>query len=226
MPSIANIAAQALQRRITDGEFAPGSALPSQRDLAGQLAISRASLREAISTLEALGLVRSQPGKGVFVTGGSQSEAALPLRGTATMTPQALIEFRSAIEPAWAALAAQRIDDDGRARLAAIQRGMEDALRIGDLVMASDWDLQFHMLLAELSTNPGLIEIGRQFRDQIGHSLRLPFSRSASIWEPADEHRRIIAAIFAGDAPAAAAAMHAHLGGASRRIGIDYHPPA
>lgn len=225
MPSIANIAAQALQRRITNGEFAAGAALPSQRELADQLAISRASLREAISTLEALGLVRSQPGKGVFVTAGSQRDAAQPLRGTASMTPQALIEFRAALEPAWAALAAQRIDDDGRARLAAIQAGMEEALKVGDLVMASDWDLQFHMLLAELCGNPGLIEIAHQFREQIGHSLRLPFSRSASIWEPADEHRLIIDAILAGDAPRATAAMHAHLGGASRRIGIDYRPP-
>lgn len=225
MPSIANIAAQALQRRITNGEFATGAALPSQRELADQLAISRASLREAISTLEALGLVRSQPGKGVFVTAGSQRDAAQPLRGTASMTPQALIEFRAALEPAWAALTAQRIDDDGRARLAAIQAGMEEALKVGDLVMASDWDLQFHMLLAELCGNPGLIEIAHQFREQIGHSLRLPFSRSASIWEPADEHRLIINAILAGDAPRATAAMHAHLGGASRRIGIDYRPP-
>lgn len=225
MPSIANIAAQALQRRITNGEFATGAALPSQRELADQLAISRASLREAISTLEALGLVRSQPGKGVFVTAGSQRDAAQPLRGTASMTPQALIEFRAALEPAWAALTAQRIDDDGRARLAAIQAGMEEALKVGDLVMASDWDLQFHMLLAELCGNPGLIEIAHQFREQIGHSLRLPFSRSASIWEPADEHRVIIDAILAGDAPRATAAMHAHLGGASRRIGIDYRPP-
>lgn len=225
MPSIANIAAQALQRRINNGEFSAGAALPSQRELAEQLAISRASLREAISTLEALGLVRSQPGKGVFVTGGSQSAASLPLRGTATMTPQALIEFRAAIEPAWASLAAMRIDDAGRERLSAIQRGMEDALNVGDLVMASDWDLQFHLLLAELSGNPGLTEIARHFRDQISHSLRLPFSRTASIWEPADEHRHITDAILAGDGAAAAAAMHAHLGGSARRISIDYRPP-
>lgn len=224
MPSIANIAAQALQRRIAQGEFPAGSALPSQRELSEQLSISRASLREAISTLEALGLVRSQPGKGVFVTAGQRPDPAHPPRGTAAMTPQALIEFRAVLEPAWAALAALRIDDAGRDRLEATQRGMEAALKNCDLVMASDWDLQFHLLLAELSGNPGLMNIASLFSEHIGHSLRLPFSNPAGIWEPADEHRRIIDAIGAGDALRARDAMRHHLAAAARRVGIDFPP--
>lgn len=222
MPSIANVAAQALQRRIIDGEFPAGSALPSQRELAEQLSISRASLREAISTLEALGLVRSQPSKGVFVTAGKQPDPAHLPRGTASMTPQALFEFRAVLEPAWTALAARRIDATGRERLEAIQRGMEDALKVCDLVMASDWDLQFHLCLADLSGNAGLASVAAQFRDQIGHSLRLPFSNPSGIWEPADEHRHIIDAILAGDAAAAEAAMRAHLSAAARRAGITF----
>lgn len=224
MPSIANIAAQALQRRITQGEFPPGSALPSQRELSEQLSISRASLREAISTLEALGMVRSQPGKGVFVTAGQRPDPARPLRGTAAMSPQALIEFRAVLEPAWAALAALRIDDDGRQRLEAIQHGMEAALKHCDLVMAADWDLQFHLLIAELSDNPGLMSIASQFSEQIGHSLRLPFSNPAGIWEPADEHRLIIDAIVSGDASSANRAMRSHLAAAANRVGIDFPP--
>lgn len=220
MPSIVNIAAQALQRRIIDGEFPVGSALPSQRELAEQLLISRASLREAISTLETLGLVRSQPGKGVFVTAGRQPDPADPPRGTATMTPHALMEFRAALEPAWSGLAALRIDQAGRKRLESIQRGMEDALKACDLVMASDWDLQFHLCLAELSGNPGLIDTARLFREQIGHSLRLPFSNPARIWEPADEHRQIIKAVLAADPAGASRAMRGHLTASAGRIGL------
>ena len=222
MPSIANLAAQALQRRIIEGEFAAGTALPSQRELSEQLSISRASLREAISTLEALGLVRAQPGKGVFVTARARPDPSHPPRGTATMTPLALIELRAALEPAWAGLAARHIDAAGRTRLEAIQRGMEDALKVCDLVMASDWDLQFHLLLAELSGNPALQGIARQYSEQIAHSLRLPFSNPSGMWEPADEHRRIIAAILAGDAAAAASAMRDHLYAAARRVGIAF----
>lgn len=224
MPSIANIAAQALQRRIIDGEFVLGAALPSQRELSAQLSISRASLREAISTLEALGLVRAQPGKGVFVTAGSKPDLDQLPRGTAMMTPQALIELRAVLEPAWTGLAALRIDATGLARLETVQRGMEDAIKLCDLVMAADWDLQFHLALAELSGNPGLIEISRQFREQIGHSLRLPFSNRAEIWAPADEHRRIIAAIAARDAARASALMREHLAAAATRVGLVFPP--
>ncbi|MDO9598029.1 MAG: FCD domain-containing protein [Azoarcus sp.] len=222
MPSIANIAAQALQRRIANGEFVVGAALPSQRELSAQLSISRASLREAISTLEALGLVRAQPGKGVFVTAGHKFDPDHPPRGTEMMTPQALIELRAALEPTWAGLAALRIDDAGLAQLETIQRGMEDALKVCDLVMAADWDLQFHLLLAELSDNPGLIGISHQFSEQIGHSLRLPFSNRAAIWAPADEHRRITSAIASRNAASAAAAMREHLAAAAARVGIAF----
>ena len=64
---------------------------------------------------------------------------------------------------------ALRIDQAGRKRLESIQRGMEDALKACDLVMASDWDLQFHLCLAELSGNPGLIDtvLGR-YADVLG----------------------------------------------------------
>ena len=68
MPSLSNVAAQNIQRLIANGTYASGKTLPSQRDLAETLGISRACLREAISMLEALGLVRSHAGKGVFVT--------------------------------------------------------------------------------------------------------------------------------------------------------------
>jgi GntR family transcriptional repressor for pyruvate dehydrogenase complex len=222
MPSIANLAAQTLQRRIVRGDFPAGATLPSQRELSEQLSISRSSLREAISTLEALGLVRTQPGKGVFVVAGGERQATPP-KGTASMSPQALLEFRLALEPAWTRLAALRSDASGHDRLEAIQRGMETTLEACDLVMAADWDLQFHLCLAELSGNPGLLATARQFSDQIGHSLRLPFSNPASVWEPVDEHQAIITAVLAGDAPAAEQAMHAHLIAAAQRVGLDVH---
>lgn len=226
MPSVASIAAQTLQRRITAGEFPQGSPLPSQRELAESLGISRASLREAVSTLEALGMVRAQAGKGVFVAWGAGPAPGEAPRGHSTMSPQALFEFRLAVEPAWAALAARRMGPEARQQLDAIQAAMEAALQVGDLVMASEWDLQFHLALAEACGNPALQTVASQFREQIAHCLRLPFAKPGSIWEPADEHRQILAAIATGDGPAAGAAMRTHLLTAARRVGIDLAPPA
>lgn len=223
MSGIVNLVAQTLQRRIRSGEFAPGAALPSQRELAASMSISRTSLREAISTLEALGLVRSLPGKGVFVSAGLPPVQAP--RGTAAMSPQQLFELRLVLEPAWTRLAARRIDEAGYRRLEALQQGMEAALKVCDLVMAADWDLKFHLCLAELSANPGLDAIALQFGEQIGHSLRLPFSNPAALWAPLDEHRLIVAALAQGDADAAGRAMHEHLASAALRAGIEVSFP-
>ena len=67
MQSIPISMAQTLQQHILSGHYPGGSQLPPQRELARQLGISRASLREALSMLEALGLVEIQPGKGVRI---------------------------------------------------------------------------------------------------------------------------------------------------------------
>ncbi|THF63331.1 FadR/GntR family transcriptional regulator [Pseudothauera rhizosphaerae] len=225
MPSISSIAAQTLQRRIVSGEFAQGDTLPAQRELAESLNISRASLREAISMLEALGLVRSQAGKGVFVTWGRKSDPEQLPAGPAAVPPHALFEFRHALEPAWAGLAAQRATAAEHAALRTIQAGMEAALAAGDLVQASELDLQFHLRLADLSGNPLLRAAAGQFSAQIAHSLRLPFADVGGMWAPADEHRHILAAIEAGDGAAAAAAMRAHLDAAAARVGIDFLRP-
>ncbi|MBS1157866.1 MAG: pdhR [Proteobacteria bacterium] len=226
MPSVSSIAAQSLQRRITSGELPLGSALPSQRELADSLGISRASLREAISTLEALGLVRSQAGKGVYVTwGGKADPDHLPL-GPSAMPPEALFEFRYALEPAWTSLTARRIAPEQYRVLENCQLAMENALHAGDLVSASELDLQFHLSLASLSGNPALAAVARQFTGQIAHSLRLPFANASNIWAPADEHRAILGEIAAGNSSAASQAMRAHLTAAAARVGIDFCKPA
>ena len=72
--AVPEVALQAIRKLITEQGFGPGDALPSQRDLAVQLGVSRASLREALSSLSALGVISIQPGKGVFV----QSPVELP----------------------------------------------------------------------------------------------------------------------------------------------------
>lgn len=224
MPNLSNAAAQALQRRIAEGEYKPGQTLPPQRELSGHLGISRASLREAISMLEALGLVRAQPGKGVFVTAGTTRTAGDLPAGPSAMRPEAIFQFRYVMEPAAAALAARNPSADA-GRLEEVQDKMESALRGLDLVMAAEWDLEFHRRVAELSGNETIVAVLRQNELQIAYSLRLPFANPKSIWEPADEHRQVIRAIADRDAAAARRAMQAHLLRAATRVGIHFDQP-
>ncbi len=151
MPSVSNIAAQTLQRRILDGQYPAGSALPGQRELAESLGMSRASLREAISMLEALGLLRSFPGKGVFVTAGTKPTAADLPAGPNEVPPDAVFQMRFVIEPANASLAARQRSDEGLNALRECMNEMQRALSAGDLVTAADCDLRFHLALAEPS---------------------------------------------------------------------------
>lgn len=225
MPSVSNIAAQTLQRRILDGQYPAGAALPGQRDLAESLGLSRASLREAISMLEALGLLRSFPGKGVFVTAGTKPSAADLPAGPNAVPPDAIFQMRFVIEPANASLAARQRNDEGLTALRECMNEMQRALSAGDLVTAADCDLRFHLALAELSGNPALAAITQQFQAQLAYSLRLPFADRSHIWQPADEHNVILAAVAAGNGPAARKAMQKHLLSAAGRVGIKFPQP-
>lgn len=225
MTRLSNLAAQTLQRQIHDGDFAPGSYLPSQRELAISLNISRPSLREAISTLEALGLVRSQPGKGVLVTSGTTRAAADLPAGPSDVRPEAIFQFRAVIEPAAAALAARNATAAQQESLAAIQLRMENALRGLDLVQASEADLAFHLEIAQMSGNALLTQVIQQLEAPIAYSLRLPFAGSDGIWAPVDEHRAILQAIRCADGEAARAAMTHHLIRAAARIDMTFVSP-
>ncbi|MDB5799245.1 MAG: pyruvate dehydrogenase [Rhodocyclales bacterium] len=191
------------------------------------LGISRTVLREAVSMLEALGLVRSQPGKGVFVTAGRAASSELPM-GPLDMPPHAVFQFRSIIEPAAAALMARSASAADIDALHATQTRMQTALQAMDLVAAADADLDFHLAIATASANPMLTAAITALEAPIGYSLRLPFADwadPAGIWAPADEHRVVLDAITARDADAAHAAMRIHLVRAAARINIDFETP-
>lgn len=225
MPRLSSYAAQTLQRQIHEGRYQSGDTLPGQRELSASLGISRTALREAISTLEALGMVRAQPGKGVYVTSGRGRHASDMPAGPLAVPAQQVFEFRFIVEPAAAALAARRADAAGIATLRATQKRMEAALYALDLVAASDADLEFHLALADYAANPLLTSTIRSLEEPIAYSLRLPFANPDGIWAPADEHRTVLNAIEAGDAPAAYAAMAEHLKHAAARIGIPFETP-
>jgi GntR family transcriptional repressor for pyruvate dehydrogenase complex len=224
--SMPYIAAQTLQGQILGGTYAPGAMLPGQRDLAEALGISRASLREALSMLEALGFIRSIPGKGTFVArqGGSESAAASALE-PALGPPDATLQFRFVIEPAAAALAARGFDGRCAPRLWGLQARFEEAVHTLDLVAAARADLEFHQLVAELSGNEHIRQVAHDFEERIGHSQRLPFANHARAGEPAVEHRAITAAICAGNAEAARLAMQTHLLNSAERTGLLFLQP-
>lgn len=212
--------AQALQRQLQEGLYRAGDKLPGQRDLAESMGVSRASLREAISMLEALGLVKSQAGKGVLVTTGQVRQQKDIPSGPFSASPEAVFQFRLVVEPAAAALAARHINNESSVLLWGIQSTLETALKNQDLVGASEADLEFHLQVAKLSGNELFYQVATSLSAPIGHSLRLPFADHLHIWETAHEHHAVTTAITQGNEAVARQSMQNHLRNAAARVGL------
>ena len=101
-------------RRIADlvssGEVSPGDKLPSERDLAEMLKVSRPSVREAMIALEVSGLIEVRTGSGIYVADQSREQPAVV--ADEGIGPFEILEMRLMIEPEACALAAERISDD------------------------------------------------------------------------------------------------------------------
>jgi GntR family transcriptional regulator, transcriptional repressor for pyruvate dehydrogenase complex len=223
--ALAPIAAPRLFRRIADaiaaaidaGEFAPGERLPAERELARRLAVSRSSLREALSALELEGRVDVRVRSGVYVRARG---ARRPRTARADHpSPFDVLRARRVVEAETAALAARHATP---AQVAAIRSAFERLARDMRANRAhSTGDRQFHVTIAEAGGNGALAEIVRGLwsaqRDALASRLELLFVTGRRRRDNIGEHRRILDAIRAGDAQAARRAMREHLRNAERQ---------
>ena len=199
--------AERLAADIRSGLLAPGERLPSERELAKALEVSRASVREALAALQLRGVVETRAGAGTFVT------AEQPATQTETphdASPSAVLEARLQLEPAVARLAAARAQADPAVEN--LLAAMEAATDSEDPVARATWnasDRLFHRQLAAMTGNPVLLA----FADHVASLMDEPLwqrLRDDSIATPGRtrihvaEHRMIYEAILDGDAEAAA----------------------
>lgn len=201
--------------RLTRGELTPGDRLPPERELADSFGVGRNSIREAIRELELLGLVESRRGDGTYVTEADARRLIAPFRGvmalsSSTATLREVLDFRRAIEPAAAALAATNLDPDGRELLERALVRFDRSLRSDDDPRPAD--THFHFAIARASRNSLMIAVGRtlievmaDFRDGLASRSYEPSRRAAR------GHRAVFDAIVARDPSAAHRAMRDHL---------------
>ncbi|WP_248742353.1 MULTISPECIES: FadR/GntR family transcriptional regulator [unclassified Pseudomonas] len=227
--AVPEVALQAIRKLITEQGFGPGDALPSQRDLAVQLGVSRASLREALSSLSALGVVSIQPGKGVFV----QSPVDLP-RGEGTpawpfaaqASPLEIFQLRYALEGFAAGLAAVTLSTFDLDELEDNVAAMREQLRAGDFEAAAKLDFEFHQRILRASGNQAMLSILTASAEIFLESQKLPFIRAERAMETWQEHRKILRALARRASAAAQKAMQEHVRNAALRTGISFIAPA
>lgn len=193
------------------GIFRAGDRLPSERELAERLNVSRATLREAISALRAAGFVSTTRGRG----GGTVVEPLAdewPAGQPAARPRQAdvadILVFRSVIEPGAAYEAARRgLGDEQRALLRACLAAFDDAETPADYRQA---DARLHLAIATVCGSDELAVACNTVQVKIHQFLaEIPFLR-ANITGSDEQHRTIVAAIVTGDADTARDVMHAH----------------
>ncbi|OLT07732.1 GntR family transcriptional regulator [Pseudonocardia sp. CNS-004] len=190
---------EAIQAMIMDHVLAPRERI-SIDGLARQLAVSPTPVREALARLETAGLVVKEPLRGYYTT---------PLLTLDQLDD--LYQFRLLIEPWAARKAAERADDEGRARLT-------DELDSADIPDAATYeaykalaahDARFHLLITSLAGSDQVRQAFERTHCHL-HIFRLHYDRGIGPKTLA-EHRRITDAVLAGDSEAADLAMREHL---------------
>lgn len=196
--------------QIQNGVLRPGATLPPERKLAAELGISRHTIRQALSSLEAVGLVEIRHGSGIYVTESAPDDAIIRVAGTIIDREGSIpniLEVRRGMEPYMARLAAERRTEEDLAILGRLTTYIRDE-EAGEAGVEST---SFHREIAKASKNLVFDGVMRTLitgpRRAEAFITVIPAAREA--WEA--EHREIFLAIQSGDGAAAEAAMSSHL---------------
>ena len=203
--------ADQLRGLIHGGEFAVGTRLPAERDLAVQLGVSRPSVREALIALEVEGLVAVRMGSGVVVIARESAASVTPV--DAPFGPFEIIRARQVIECELAAMAALATDAQSQAALQAALDLMRDDIAQGRAPVQGD--RLFHLCIAEAADNGPLLRTVTALYDErntpLFEQLGQHYETLCSWHLALAEHQAVFDAIARQDAQAARAAMHHHL---------------
>ena len=203
-------------RRILDmvkaGTLQPGDQLPTERDLAQSLGVSRPSVREAIRGLAILGVVRTVQGGGAYISD-LDAEALLgPIQfflSLQDLNVTELYDARSLIESDVARRAAVNMDAAALTRLEMVLSKQKDCLGNSDAFRASDY--AFHEIIWIGSNNAFLKRIGESL-NVIGLEFRKRASESPAVLRQSyADHQVLLEALKARDAEAAAKAAERHM---------------
>jgi len=210
-----------LGERIRSGRVQVGEKLPTEAAIMGEFGVSRTVVREAISRLQASGLVETRHGIGTFSLGAGDAPG-FRLTPDAMGTLQdviAVLELRIGVETEAAAIAAQRRTEANLQQMRLALDAVSAAVDAGRDAVAPDF--QFHLEVARATQNSHFADL----MSTLGSAI-IPRSRLAGEISDAHltylrrvnaEHENILEAIASGDSDAARAAMRTHLANSRER---------
>ncbi len=203
---------------LARGELKPGDRLLPERELAHQLGVSRTSLREALSHLEARGVIISHRGAGTWVSRDLTPLISQPLAQLVQAYPRAILdvlELRRVLEELAAERAAQNHEAPDCEQLAQHFEALMVASRQEDLAAETAADVTFHLAIANASKSGPLIHVIHSLfsviHDSIGKNLQRLHRKSDSRAQLESQHRALFEAIRQQQPSAAKQAAHDHL---------------
>jgi GntR family transcriptional repressor for pyruvate dehydrogenase complex len=199
---------------IIDEGLKPGDQLIPERELMARLEVGRSSLREAIKTLCALGVLEIKRGTGTFISYGDTSILTKPLSWGLFMNQssiQQVIEARSVIEVALAGWAAERATEEEVTAIAKLLAELESSQ--DDMANYVENDLAFHLGIARAAHNDMLANVLVMFQHILRVWMETTYQESGNTAASMTVHRKIFAAIQARDGASARKAMAEHTSG-------------
>jgi len=198
--------------QITGGHLRAGDRLPPERDLAGSVGVSRASLRAGLRSLQAMGVVQARQGSGTYIVAGPPRLGEGPLRFLAALhgfTQDDMFGARAVLEVGASGLAAEHATPEQLAAMADEVASMFASLDEPQEYLRHD--VQFHRTMAAASQNPVLATLIDTLAQLVWEIRRSNVARATDLKESAEMHRRIYRAIRARDVERARREMAEHL---------------
>ena len=215
---LANSIIRQIELLILRGILRPGERLPSERELAERMGVSRPSLREAIGELQKRGLLTAKAGSGVYVAevlGAAFSDALIGLFASHSEAVFDYISFRRDIESMAAERAARLGSDTDLKVIDTVFAKMEAAHKKRNPTEEAQLDAEFHLAIIEASHNVVMLHMMRamfeMLRKGVFYNRKMMFKNRTTRDELLDQHRTINLALQARDPVAAGDAVSAHL---------------
>ncbi len=204
---------QQLGRAIGRGDYAVGDRLPSERELSEMFGVSRVSVREAIRSLEAVGLVEVRHGAGTMVTDPAQRATRDLSRWMRTNRGEVLelLNVRAALDELAGELAAVRHDEAAIAAVRDACAAFTAAAATGRTQVLAALDTDFHLAVADATDSQLLRNLLAELHNHLAESRAVFFVSEGRAQASAKEHAAILASIEKGDGAAARRATKKHI---------------
>jgi DNA-binding FadR family transcriptional regulator len=209
---VAEEVADRIRVLMLDGTFPPGEPLPSERHLAERFGVSRGSIRDALRTLETIGLLETRHGQGTFPHELSVDRLVAPLASVMAYRSDLqdeLLDVRRMFEPAVARVAALRATEEDLADLQRILDTQRQKLKTSQSAIVED--TAFHAILARATRNRVIMSIMATLNDLLVESRTQSLLQKGRPARSVDGHEAVVAALRRRDAEGASQAMYNHI---------------